>query len=104
MVFSRALYFMSVFNLAAGFTSLIEIPPTASKYEDDEKPSKVTFKPLSDNDIANYCQTNEPIGKAGGYAIQGKGALLIEKLEGSYSGVMGLPLDETHQLLIELLN
>ena len=66
--------------------------------------SKVTFKPLSDNDIANYCQTNEPIGKAGGYAIQGKGALLIEKLEGSYSGVMGLPLDETHQLLIELLN
>ena len=66
--------------------------------------SKVTFKPLSDNDIANYCQTNEPIGKAGGYAIQGKGALLIEKLEGSYSGVMGLPLDETHQLLVELLN
>ena len=41
MVFSRALYFMSVVNLAAGFTSLIEMPPTASKYEDDEKPSKV---------------------------------------------------------------
>ena len=66
--------------------------------------SKVTFRKLSKNDIYSYCETNEPIGKAGGYAIQGKGALLIEKLEGSYSGVMGLPLDETHQLLVELLN
>tara|TARA_B100001250_G_scaffold391169_1_gene391798 strand:- start:212 stop:772 length:561 start_codon:yes stop_codon:yes gene_type:complete len=61
--------------------------------------NKVTFKKLSKKDIFNYCESNEPIGKAGGYAIQGKGALFIEKLEGSYSGVMGLPLDETHQLL-----
>ena len=61
--------------------------------------SKVTFKKLSKKDIYSYCETDEPIGKAGGYAIQGKGALFIEKLEGSYSGVMGLPLDETHQLL-----
>ena len=61
--------------------------------------NKVTFKKLSKKDICNYCESNEPIGKAGGYAIQGKGALFIEKLEGSYSCVMGLPLDETHQLL-----
>ena len=61
--------------------------------------NKVTFKKLSKKDICNYCESNEPIGKAGGYAIQGKGALFIEKLEGSYGGVMGLPLDETHQLL-----
>lgn len=61
--------------------------------------SKVTFKVLSKDDISHYCGTGEPIGKAGGYAIQGKGAILIKKLEGSYSGVMGLPLEETYQLL-----
>lgn len=65
------------------------------------KVSKVTFKTLSDDDISKYCDTDEPIGKAGGYAIQGKGAALIEKLEGSYSGVMGLPLEETCQLLTD---
>ena len=53
--------------------------------------------------INNYCESNEPIGKAGGYAIQGKGVIFIEKLEGSYSGVMGLPLDETHQLLSDCI-
>jgi len=61
--------------------------------------SKVTFKPLSKEEIINYCETNEPIGKAGGYAIQGKAAIFIERLEGSYSGVMGLPLFETQQLM-----
>ena len=61
--------------------------------------SKITFKKLSKDDISFYCSTGEPINKAGGYAIQGKGAILIKKLEGSYSGVMGLPLEETYQLL-----
>ncbi len=65
--------------------------------------NKVTFKKLSKKDINNYCESNEPIGKAGGYAIQGKGVIFIEKLEGSYSGVMGLPLDETHQLLSDCI-
>jgi len=61
--------------------------------------SKVTFKILSKDEISCYCNTDEPIGKAGAYAIQGKGSALIKKLEGSYSGVMGLPLEETYQLL-----
>ncbi len=61
--------------------------------------SKVTFKSLSKDEIDAYCKTEEPIGKAGGYAIQGKAAIFIERLEGSYSGVMGLPLFETQQLL-----
>ncbi len=61
--------------------------------------SKVTFKSLSKEEIETYCDTDEPIGKAGGYAIQGKAATFIERLEGSYSGVMGLPLFETKQLL-----
>ena len=61
--------------------------------------TKDTFKKLSKDDISFYCSTGEPINRAGGYAIQGKGAILIKKLEGSYSGVMGLPLEETYQLL-----
>ena len=61
--------------------------------------SQVTFKDLNKKEIEDYCNTNEPIGKAGGYAIQGKAAVFIERLEGSYSGVMGLPLFETQQLL-----
>jgi len=61
--------------------------------------SKVTFKTLSKEEINHYADSDEPIGKAGGYAIQGKAAVFIERLEGSYSGVMGLPLFETQQLL-----
>jgi len=61
--------------------------------------SKVTFKKLTKTEIADYVETDEPIGKAGGYAIQGKAAVFIKQLEGSYSGVMGLPLFETKSLL-----
>ncbi len=64
--------------------------------------SKVTFRKLSTEEIEEYCNTDEPIGKAGGYAIQGKAAIFIERLEGSYSGVMGLPVFETQQLLDSL--
>lgn len=61
--------------------------------------SLVTFRPLSERDIERYCATGEPHDKAGGYAIQGLAAVFIERIEGSYSGVMGLPLFETAQLL-----
>ena len=61
--------------------------------------NKVTFKKLSIEDINAYCDSDEPLGKAGGYAIQGKAAVFIKHLEGSYSGVMGLPLYETQLLL-----
>lgn len=61
--------------------------------------SRVSFKPLTDEEIEQYCATGEPLGKAGAYAIQGKAAKFIERLEGSYSGVMGLPLYETWQLI-----
>jgi septum formation protein len=61
--------------------------------------SRVCFRPLSREEIECYCGTEEPIGKAGGYAIQGCAAAFIERLEGSYSGVMGLPLFETANLL-----
>lgn len=61
--------------------------------------SRVTFRPLDADEIGRYWASGEPHDKAGGYAIQGYGALFVAALEGSYSGVMGLPLFETGQLL-----
>lgn len=61
--------------------------------------TEVTFKTLTDNEICAYWQSGEPLDKAGSYAIQGKGSLFIERINGSFSGVMGLPLFETAQLL-----
>jgi septum formation protein len=61
--------------------------------------SRVRFAPLSRADIEAYCATREPYDKAGGYAIQGLAAAFVSELQGSYSGVMGLPLYETAQLL-----
>ena len=64
--------------------------------------SRVTFRPLRDAEIAAYWDTGEPVDKAGAYAIQGRAAAFIERLEGSYSGVMGLPLYELAGILREL--
>ncbi len=61
--------------------------------------SEVRFRSLSAEECAAYWETGEPHDKAGGYAIQGRGAVFIEWLSGSYSGVMGLPLYETAELL-----
>jgi len=61
--------------------------------------SRVCFRLLTRKEIITYCETGEPFGKAGAYAIQGQAAMFIERLEGSYSGVMGLPLYETAGLL-----
>ncbi len=61
--------------------------------------TEVTFRSLSEDEIAAYWQTGEPADKAGAYAVQGMGSIFIESIKGSYSGVMGLPLFETAQLL-----
>jgi len=61
--------------------------------------SDVVFAPLSEQEISTYVATGEPIGRAGAYAIQGRAAAFISRLSGSYSGVMGLPLFETVELL-----
>ena len=61
--------------------------------------STVRFRELSPEERAAYWDTGEPRDKAGGYAIQGAAAVFIESLSGSYSGVMGLPLFETGELL-----
>jgi septum formation protein len=63
--------------------------------------SRVRFRRLSDEEMNAYWASGEPQDKAGAYAIQGLGAIFIEHLAGSYSGVMGLPLFETTRLLRE---
>jgi len=61
--------------------------------------SNVLFRPISLDEARAYWSSGEPADKAGGYAIQGRGAVFVERIEGSYSGVMGLPLFETADLL-----
>jgi septum formation protein len=61
--------------------------------------SRVVFAPLSRAEIECYWATGEPADKAGAYAIQGRAAAFIERIEGSYTGIVGLPLFELAQLL-----
>ncbi len=61
--------------------------------------SRVTFRAVSPQEAEAYWASGEPADKAGGYGVQGLGAMFISRLEGSYSGVMGLPLYETAELL-----
>jgi septum formation protein len=61
--------------------------------------NKVTFGPMSDREITAYWDTGEPADKAGAYALQGKAAAYIERIEGSYSAIVGLPLFELTQIL-----
>lgn len=61
--------------------------------------SDVTFRKLGDDEIQRYWRSGEPADKAGAYAVQGRAALFIERIAGSYSGIMGLPLFETGELL-----
>ncbi len=63
--------------------------------------NKVRFRVISEAERLAYWRTGEPLGKAGGYAIQGRAAVFVEHLEGSFSAVMGLPLFETVELLAE---
>jgi septum formation protein len=61
--------------------------------------STVSLRPIDAAEVARYAATGEPLDKAGGYAIQGRAAIFVDKIEGSYSGIVGLPLAETAALL-----
>lgn len=61
----------------------------------------VVFKKLTEQQIKSYWQTGEPQDKAGGYGIQGYGAIFVDSISGSYSNVVGLPLTEVSELLIQ---
>jgi septum formation protein len=72
---------------------------SAAREEHALSETLVEFMPLDEDDIAAYIASGEPFGKAGAYAIQGRAAAFVRRLDGSHSGVMGLPLHETAQLL-----
>ena len=61
--------------------------------------TSVIFRIISEQEFLNYWSTGEPVGKAGSYAIQGLGSIFVESIQGSYSGVVGLPIAETCRLL-----
>jgi len=81
-------------------TAVAVVTPTREKVR--LSISRVHFRRLSEPDIQAYVKTGEPLDKAGSYAIQGLASIFIKRLEGSYSGVMGLPLYETANLLTEM--
>lgn len=64
--------------------------------------SEVTFREIDDEEIRHYVMSGEPMDKAGAYGIQGRAGLFVEHLSGSYTGVMGLPVCETGELLKKL--
>jgi septum formation protein len=64
--------------------------------------SNVEFAKLTEIDCKEYCKTNEPFDKAGGYGIQGCGSAFIKKIDGSYSNIVGLPIHEVVELFKEL--
>jgi septum formation protein len=64
--------------------------------------TQVSFRAINTAELEQYWASGEPLGKAGAYAIQGRAAVFVEDIHGSYSGVVGLPLLETHQLLLQV--
>ena len=72
---------------------------TGNRVEHTVSTSKVWFRALSADEVRRYVATGEPLDKAGAYAIQGRAAIFVTRIEGSFSGIMGLPLAETADLL-----
>ncbi len=81
------------------FTGVALIDTQSNIVTKDYEQSKVKFKQLSKSEIQNYIATGEPMDKAGSYGIQGLGALLVEKIEGCYYNIVGLPLFKLNYML-----
>ncbi|MBF0612895.1 MAG: Maf family protein, partial [Magnetococcales bacterium] len=83
-------------------TAIALLRPQDSRIMSRVVTTRVTFKPLRKGEINQYIASKEPLDKAGAYGIQGLGALLVKKIHGSYSGVVGLPLTETVAMIQRL--
>lgn len=85
-----------VHSVITGFTVM---DSDTGKEVSESVETRVWFKSLTEDDIRSYVNTGEPLDKAGAYAIQGKGASLVETIEGDYHNVVGLPLNAVLQVL-----
>ncbi len=81
------------------YTGVCVIDPYTAKIVCRCEVTKVKFKPLTPDTIMSYIRTGEPMDKAGSYGIQGMGALLVEKIDGDYHNVVGLPISMLSELL-----
>jgi len=95
-------HFMAMMRRLSGKThavqSVVALVRGESRWQNHQL-SLLTFRTLTDDELRDYWVSGEPLGKAGGYAIQGKAARWVSQFSGSHSGVMGLPLYECDQML-----
>ena len=82
-------------------TGLAVVDAATGRFTVRTSATQVWFRELSDREIASYVATDEPLDKAGAYGIQERGALLVERIEGCYSNVVGLPLSLLGEMLRE---
>lgn len=82
-------------------TGLTVIDCDSKKIITKTSATKIFFRRLADDEINEYAKTGEPMTKAGGYAIQGKGGKFVDKIEGEYSGALGLPLKLLKQIFTD---
>jgi septum formation protein len=82
-------------------SGLAVVDASTDKTLTDVVETRVWMLPLSDGEIESYVATGEPLGKAGGYAIQGIGGALVERMEGDFYNVVGLPLPRLYEMLKE---
>lgn len=84
------------------FTSFAVVNSVTRGWEAELVGTLVKIKELEDQEIERYLQTGEPFDKAGAYAVQGIGSFMVEKIFGSYTNVVGLPMTELIQVLIKM--
>lgn len=80
-------------------TGVVMLDAETGERQDIAVESVVTMRNFSDETLEQYIATSEPLGKAGAYAVQGKGSILVEKIEGSMSNIVGLPLLDVRDML-----
>lgn len=83
-------------------TAVVMIESRSSKVLSQTETTQVYFKNLSDDEIREYIATGEPMDKAGSYGIQGRGGKFVEKIEGPFDNVVGLPMDLVKRMLKEI--